>query len=82
MQNYHVITAIYIGPTNEKGSRIKLHSDRFEQTVIISFNHETFRQTDEIAIDYLQSKGFDIIGKAEKKDGYFLISNTFEPLKK
>jgi hypothetical protein len=36
----------------------------------------------ERAEQYLQSKGFTVIGHGEITDGFIIISETFEPLKK
>ncbi len=80
LQNFHIITVSYIGATNYKGSRVRIKSDRFEQTKIVSYDH-SLRDTCEIAQAYLEAKGFELIGKGEAKDGYFLISTTFEPIK-
>ena len=78
--NYHVIKAKYLGPTDYRGSRVQLISDRFEQRVTIDYDH-SFNGTKDIAIDWLERHGFNILGAAEAKDGYYIISNTFEPLK-
>lgn len=78
--NYHVIKAKYMGPTNYTSARIKLISDRFEQSVTIDYDHQ-YNGTKDIAIAWLEEHGFNIVGAAEAKDGYYIISNTFEPLK-
>jgi hypothetical protein len=81
LQNFHCLEITYLGPTDYKGSRVKIYSHRFEETVIISFNHE-FVDISDIAQNYLESIGFEFIGKSESKTGYFLLSTTFKPLKK
>lgn len=80
LPNFHVLTISYIGATNFKSSRVRIKSDRFEQSKIINYNHE-YNNVGDIAQDYLERNGFEIIGQAESKDGYYLISTTFEPLK-
>lgn len=76
MRNLHAFTIKYLGPTNHKGSRVKIKSERFNQSVIIPYNY-SFDSELEIAENYLRLKGFEIIGAA--KD--CIISSTFEELK-
>lgn len=81
--NYHVIVVKYLGATNTKPSRYKLISERFKQSVICSYGaDQSFNSSLEYAADKLKNMGFVIIGQAEGKDCDYLISNTFEPLKK
>lgn len=80
--NYHVLIASFIGWTAEKPSRIKIRSPRFEQTVIIPFDTDNGIDTCEIAEHWLQIQGFKVIGHSEGKDCYYIITDTFEPLKK
>jgi hypothetical protein len=81
LQNFHCVEVTYLSPTNYLGSRVKIHSARFKESVIINYDYQ-FSTVCEIAQNYLEKLGFQFIGKAESKTGYFLISSTFEPLKK
>ena len=78
--NYHLIQVKYLGPTNNLGSRVKLISKRFEQSIIIDYAYE-LNNSMEMAEKWLESNGFDIIGHAEFGDSYIIITDTFEPLK-
>lgn len=80
MKNYHLLQIKYLGATNYNGSRIKIISKRFEQSVTIPYDYK-YDNTCEGATAYLESKGYEIIGKGEFGDSYILISTTFEPLK-
>lgn len=80
MKNYHVLKVAYLGPTNFKGSRVKITSERFEQSKTISWNY-SFNSSYDIAADWLKNNGFDLLGIAEGKDCYYIISETFKPLK-
>jgi hypothetical protein len=40
IKNYHALVITYLGPTNHRGSRIRIKSDRFEQAVTIPYNYE------------------------------------------
>jgi len=80
LQNYHILEVKYYGPTSHKGSRIRIYSERFNQTIFIPFDNE-YSNISEMAQKYLAEKGFKLIGKGETEDGSILISTTFEPLK-
>lgn len=81
MKNYHVLKVSYLGATNSRGSRVKISSERFQQYVIVSYSYK-FNNTADIAEDWLKYNNFEIIGCAEGIDCYYIISSTFEPLKK
>ncbi len=74
--NFHVITVKYLGATNTRGSRVKLTSRRFNQSVIIPFDHQ-FNNSEDIAADYLKSLDFNVVGLAEG----CVITDTFKPFK-
>lgn len=77
--NYHILTVKYLGPTNSRGSRIKLISERFEQSHTFAYDYSG--NTLEQAIRKAQELGFNVIGTGEGKDVYFLITDTFKPFK-
>lgn len=97
MQNYHILKIVHLGATDKKPARIKLVSELFKQSVILPYDNEPGDTHADIttAVNYLNSivylthtkeghkqvSGFDIIGKGESKDGMYLITNTFEPIK-
>lgn len=81
MENLHIIKTSYLGATNTKGSRVKIYSERFSQSVVIPYNYQ-FNSAQDIAIHWLQSKGFEIVGKGEGKNNMYIITTTFQPIKK
>ncbi len=80
MKNLHTLEVTYLGATNSRGARVKIYSPRFDQSVIIPYDYQ-FTNISEIATAYLLDKGFEIIGRSDSKNGYYLISHTFEPIK-
>jgi hypothetical protein len=80
LKNYHALTIGYVGATNHRGSRIRIKSDRFEQSILIPYDYE-FSNTLEGAQKYLIDKGFNLVGQGELKDAYLLLTDTFKPLK-
>ena len=81
MKNYHVLKVKFLAPTNTRGSRIKITSDRFETSITLALkcnDVEPFNQ----AIEHLTDREFNIIGKAESNDGMYIITDTFHNIKK
>jgi hypothetical protein len=81
MKNYHILTVKYLGPTNYRGSRVRITSERFNQSVILSYDYQ-FNTAYEQAETYLTGRGFNVLGHGEGKNTMFIITDTFEPLKK
>lgn len=81
--NVHVLKATYIGQTNTDRSRIKISSERFRHSVRIPYESDHGNDTCEIAEHWLRSKGFNLVGHMapENCDFYYIITDTFEPLK-
>jgi peptide methionine sulfoxide reductase MsrA len=80
LKNVHSITVKYIGPSNTKGSRVSITSDRFKERVLISYDYQ-LNSIYEMAQAYLESKGFYISGVSETKGGYILLTNHFMSIK-
>lgn len=81
LPNLHAIEVKFLGPTNANGSRVRLTSARFEQSKTIPYDHRLSSITD-MAQVWLSENGFNVLYQAESKDGYLLLTDTFEPLKK
>lgn len=79
MEKLHALQVTFLGATNTKGSRVKIKSERFNKSKIISYNYE-FNNIYDIAKDYLEKNGFEIIGLSEFKNSYILTSTTFKTL--
>lgn len=84
LTNFHILTIKCLGATNTQPWRVKIISDRFKQSQIISFtnNPGASSPTIDSAKEWLKNNGFELIGMGEGKDCYYIISSTFEPLKK
>jgi hypothetical protein len=80
MKNYHIIEVKYLGATNTKGSRVKLYSARFNQTKIISYNY-SLNNIGDMAIEWLKSREYTVIGSGEGKSLTYIITDTFKPFK-
>jgi hypothetical protein len=80
MENYHIFEVKYLGATNTKGSRVKITSYRFRESITIPFDY-ALNSINEMAREYLTQRGFDIIGQGEASKYNILVSTTFNPLK-
>ena len=84
LTNFHVLKVIALGATNHLPARVKIVSERFNESVIINYSNDPADAAPAIgtAQRWLTAKGFTLIGMAEGKDHYYIMSTTFEPLKK
>ena len=80
LENFHLITVSYLCPTNTKGSRVKITSERFKQSKIISYDYR-FNNSMDCAQNWLIENNFIIIGQAEGKKHDYIITRTFMPLR-
>lgn len=82
--NMLVIEVSYLGATNTRGSRVKLHAPRIEEKVFLPFDYQ-YNDIESIALAYLESIGHQIIGRGEFKEKAILLSapvnNQFQSIK-
>lgn len=80
MKNYHLIKVKYLGATNTMGSRVKLTSERFNQSKTIPFDY-TLNNINDMAAKYLKKTGHKIAGQVESGIICDHIDNKFLALK-
>lgn len=71
-QNLLLVTVKYIGPTDYRGSKIKLSLPRFGETKRIPYNYDG-RDAEEGAVLYLASKGLAPVARACGEDCAHLL---------
>lgn len=71
-KNLLAVTVRYIGPTNHRGSRIKLSLPRFDESLMIPYDYEC-NNADDGAIKFLASKDLHPIAQAEGSDHAILL---------
>lgn len=81
--NLHVFKITYLGMTRTLPGRIKITSERFEQSIIepaesLSYGYNW--QVHEKAAYILKEKGFNIVAIGTGWACMYVISDTFEPL--
>lgn len=82
MKSVNIIIVKYLSPTNHKGTRVKLTSKRFEQSVTIPYDY-TCNSSTEVAIKYLQEHEHNVWGYDGWLDAIVTLptDGTFKPLK-
>lgn len=78
--NLHAFEIKFYAPTNYSGARVGIISKRFKQRITISYDYSLSSISD-IAINYLEKNGFNIVGKSEFGESDIVLSDTFKPLK-
>lgn len=83
MENYHIIIAKVLPWDAKHEFRISLKSHRFNQIVRLPWKNKNINDTlRTVAVAWLESKGFEILGAGmgdENTD--YIVSTTFEPLR-
>ena len=80
LTNFHALTVKLLWPTDFRGSRIKITSDRFEQSITLNRDYSKSSWLDQ-AITFLTQNWFTLIWMAEMNNQNILLSDTFKPLK-
>lgn len=80
MTNYHVIKVTYLGATNRLGSRVKLTSERFEKDSVTMCLDHRFNSSLAQAVAFLSQCEFAIVGTAEGRGCYYIITSSFKRL--
>jgi len=80
MNQYHIFKVKYLGPTNRLPTRVSIKSCWYNQKITVSYDYSDNGSYD-LAVDYLKCNGYSIVGIGENTNGYFVVSETFKPLK-
>lgn len=80
LTNFHALTIKHLWPTDFRGSRIKITSDRFEQSITLNRDYSKSSWLDQ-AIKFLTQNWFTLIWMAEMNNQTIILSDTFKPLK-
>ena len=79
IKNMRAIRVKYLPPTNNKGSRLKLTEQMYQttDTITLSYDYAIGNGTEQ-AIQYLQSKGINLLGKSDVKGETILFSDSWQ----
>lgn len=76
MQSLKAYKVTFLGPTNFKGSRIKITDTRTNKSVTLGKSYDYNYALDQ-AIDYLKEKGVNVVGSASGDNFDILLSADF-----
>jgi hypothetical protein len=77
IENVRVFEAVFLGPTNVSGSRVKINDYRFNESKTIPFSYKT-SGPGQTAAEYLNTLGIKIVTKGETQKGTVLVTKNFE----
>ena len=82
LQNLRQIKVKYISPTNFRGSRVciyepKRYNNDKTKRIYLSYDYAIGNGTEQ-AIQYLQSKGINLLGKSNVKGETILFSDSWQ----
>jgi len=82
MKNLRGFQAVYIAWSDTKPSYVKITDRRRGNAVKVSITNTKLSNTEDIAEEYLNSIGIEIIGSCMADKGFYLVTENFEtPLK-
>lgn len=76
MNNLRSFSVKYLGPTDTRGSRIRIVDNRFNKKIILNFN-SSYRSTYEQAEAYLLGCGIICDYQSEAGDEQLLLTTNF-----
>jgi len=77
IENVRIFEAVFLGPTNVSGARVKINDYRFDESKTIPFSYKA-NSEGQVAAEYLNTLGIKIVGKGETQKGIVLITKNFE----
>jgi len=77
IENVRTFEAVFLGPTNVSGARVKINDYRFNESKTIPYSYKT-NSEGETAAEYLNTLGIKIVAKGETQKGMALFTKNFE----
>ena len=76
IENVRILEAVYLGPTNSSGARVKIKDSRYGVSKTIPYAYNS-NSEGEVATKYLNSVGIKIFAKGETANSAFLFTKDF-----
>lgn len=79
--NLRVFKVKYVPPTNTRGSRVQIketkrYNDQKDDKVVLSYDYQ-IGDILEQALQYLDSKGFEIVARGSELDHYYILVDSW-----
>lgn len=83
LPNYHIFRITPVAENNDRAAFVMLVSGRYDQMIPLPYTNEPGAASParDTAVLYLKEKGYNLVGMGESENGWYLISDTFEPIK-
>jgi len=78
MRNLRGFQAIYVAWSEIKPSYVKIIDRRRGNSVKVNLSKTVFTHTEDIAKEYLNSLGIEVIGSCMADKGFYLVSDNFD----
>jgi hypothetical protein len=77
IENVRIFEAVFLGPSNVSGARVKINDYRFNESKTIPYSYKS-NSEGETAAEYLNTLGIKIVAKGESAKGTVLFTKNFE----
>ena len=77
IENVRIFEAVFLGPTNVSGARVKINDYRYNESKTIPYAYKS-NSEGEVATEYLNTLGIKIVAKGETQKGTVLFTKNFE----
>lgn len=80
MKNLRSFTVTHKPVTNTTPSKVRIYDNRFKKVYFASYYDTPLDRQEEIAANWLKSKGINISILSEGKKGFILLTDNFNPI--
>jgi hypothetical protein len=77
IENVRIFEAVFLGPTNVSGARVKINDLRLNESKTIPYDYKS-NSEGQVAAEYLNTLGIKIVAKGENNRGTLLFTKNFE----
>jgi hypothetical protein len=77
IENVRIFEAVFLGPTNVSGARVKINDLRLNESKTIPYAYKS-NSEGQVAAEYLNTLGIKIVAKGENNKGTLLFTKNFE----
>jgi hypothetical protein len=77
IENVRILEAVFLGPSNVSGARVKINDYRFNESKTIPYSYKS-NSEGETAAEYLNTLGIKIVAKGESAKATVLFTKNFE----
>lgn len=80
MKNLRSFTVTHKAMTNTKPAKVRIYDNRFQRVYYASYYDTPLDRQEEIAEQWLNKRGVNILYQSQGKKGFILLTDNFNPL--